>query len=123
MENLIKALGAEPVDWAFKTECCGASTAVSNIDAMVRLTVRILKDAILNKSDCIVVACPLCHANLDMRQKQISHNYNYGHFNIPVYYFTELVGVACGIPVENLSIGSHLTNALDLLREKQLISA
>ncbi len=123
MENLLKALGAEPVEWAFKTECCGASFAVSNIDAMVKLTVRILKDAMLNKSDCIVVACPLCHANLDMRQKQISHGYNYGNFNIPVYYFTELVGVACGIPVENLNIGSHLTNALDLLREKQLISA
>jgi len=121
MEKLIEALGAEPVEWAFKTECCGASFAMSNAKAMLRLTGRILLDAVLNEADCIAVACPLCHANLDMRQDQINNTYEGANFKIPVYYFTQLIGIATGMTAEDLSIGSHLTDGYTLLREKQLV--
>ncbi|OQA15950.1 MAG: hypothetical protein BWY64_02707 [bacterium ADurb.Bin363] len=119
MENLVKAMGAEAVDWAFKTECCGASFAISNAEAMMRLTGRVIGDAILNDCDCIMVACPLCHANLDMRQQQINDAYG-TNFNIPIFYFTELLGIACGIPLEELKIGCHLTDPFTILKAKQL---
>ena len=120
MENIVTALGGEPVEWAFKTECCGASTAISNKNAMLKLTERVLRDATLNEADCIAVACPLCHSNLDMRQGQINDKYENVRYNIPVYYLTQLIGLAAGLTPEDLSIGSHLTDGFSLLRKKQL---
>jgi len=119
LENLVKALGGDPVEWAFKTECCGASFAMSNMKAMLKLTKRVIEDASLNGCNCIVVACPLCHANLDMRQGHINGKYN-TNFQIPVFYFTQLIGLATGIAPDNLNLSSHLTGTENLLREKQL---
>ena len=119
LDNLMKALGAETVEWAFKTECCGASSAMSNAKAMIRLTKKILEDAVINECNCIAVACPLCHANLDMRQEQINNEYN-TNFNIPIFYFTQLVGIATGLSAHDMSIQSHITDPSDFLRAKQL---
>lgn len=119
MEKIMTALGATPVEWSFKTECCGASSAMSNSDAMLRLTGRIIEDAVLNDADCVVVACPLCHANLDMRQDQINKKYNKS-FKIPVFYITQMIGLATGSPYIDLSFHSHLTDCQVLLKEKSL---
>ncbi|MDR0350467.1 MAG: CoB--CoM heterodisulfide reductase iron-sulfur subunit B family protein [Coriobacteriales bacterium] len=110
MDELMALAGATPVDWAFKTECCGASHQISEPKAARPLIERILQDAAANGAEAIATACPLCMLNLDMREREI----NAGRlargeelFSIPIYYFTELLGFAMGGEVEALGINRH----------------
>jgi heterodisulfide reductase subunit B len=96
MERLLAALGAEPVRWSFKTECCGGGFAVSRPDIVRRLGKRLYQTALEAGAECLVVACPLCHANLDMQQEAASRQL--GGLYLPVFYFTELLGLALGLP-------------------------
>lgn len=90
MDELVKAVGATPVEWSFKTECCGAGLATTRPDIGRKLIRDILKDAREKGADCIVTACPLCQMNLDMRQPETERAFN-ERFNLPVYYITELI--------------------------------
>jgi heterodisulfide reductase subunit B len=71
-------------------------------------------------SDCIVVGCPLCHSNLDTRQKELISD-NGSKYAIPIYYFTELMALAFGDPQVEKYINKHLTDAKGLLKEKGLL--
>jgi heterodisulfide reductase subunit B len=73
MDSLMSALGATAVDWGSKTACCGASLSITRTDIVLDLSARILADARAAGADAVVVACPLCHANLDGRQHQMPH--------------------------------------------------
>ena len=72
MDHLMEAMGAEAVDWSYKTDCCGGSLSLSTLDIALDLSQKILQNAIDVGADIIATACPLCHANLDVRQKQIN---------------------------------------------------
>lgn len=121
MDHLMSGLGAEPVDWSYKTDCCGGSLSLSTLDIALDLSHQILKNAIEVGADLIVTACPLCHANLDMRQNQINEEFG-GEFNIPVVYFTQLMGLAYGIEAKALGINKHISDAMSLLQEKGLLT-
>ena len=84
------------------------------------LTRKILADADSVGAEAISVGCPLCHANLDGRQRQINEKFGTS-FNIPVFYFTELMGLAFGIEPKELGIHKHLTEVEDFLKERTLI--
>ncbi len=71
METILAALGAEPVDWNYKTECCGAGMTLADEETVLDLSHKILSDAAAHGAKCIVVACPMCHVNLDMKQADI----------------------------------------------------
>jgi len=120
MDQLIETIGAEPVDWNLKTFCCGASFALTQTDVVLDLTRQILQDALASDADVISVGCPLCHANLDMRQQQINKKFN-TDLNIPIFYFTELMGLAFGIDPKLLGINKHITNVNDFLEERALL--
>jgi len=120
MESVMAALGAEPIDWNLKTFCCGASFALTNTDVVLELTKKILADAKAAGADVIAVGCPLCHANLDGRQPQINEKFH-TDFNVPIMYFTELMGLAFGIEPKELGLFKHLTDVDDFLRERALI--
>jgi len=120
MESIMEALGAEVVDWNMKTFCCGASFALTNIDVVLELSKKILYDASVAGADAVAVGCPLCHANLDGRQKQINEKFD-TNFEIPIFYFTELMGLAFGIGPKDLGIFRHLTEAEHFLKERVLI--
>jgi heterodisulfide reductase subunit B len=109
MDELLKALGAQVVDWAFKTECCGANLTIPRSDLVVELTYRILKSAKSAGADAIVTACPFCHLNLDARQADI-HRVKGEIFNIPILYFTQAIGLALGIPAKKLGLNRHLVS-------------
>lgn len=100
MDNIVKALGAEAVDWPFKTECCGGSQILQNKDAALKLCKDIIDVALNAEADIIVAACPLCQPNLDNREFQINKKFGTS-YNVPVLYFTELMALAMGIPVDN----------------------
>jgi heterodisulfide reductase subunit B len=113
MDELIQVLGGTTVDWSHKTECCGGSHAIPKTDIVLELCRKILKAAELAGAECIAVACPLCQANLDMRQTQINKQFN-TKFNIPVLYITELIGLALGINYTNLGLNSHFTSTSNI---------
>lgn len=101
MDRIVALLGGEPVDWPYKTECCGASHIFTMKDACLKLGRDILQVAKDAGADIIAVACPLCHVNLDMRQTQINKKFGTS-FNIPVVYITELMADAMGIDTSNM---------------------
>ena len=72
------------------------------------------------EADCIVVGCPMCHSNLDTWQSEISQQSG-NKYEIPVLYFTELMGVAFGDSSAPAWLGRHHVNPLPLLREKGLL--
>lgn len=115
MDALLQKAGAETVDWGFKTECCGASLAISNEDVVLKLISNIIRGAQEAGANCIVTACSLCHFNLDVRQ--IKMNKILGtDFELPVFYFTQLIGLSLGIDPEELSFKTHFVNPYKLLQ-------
>jgi heterodisulfide reductase subunit B len=120
MESLVEALGAEVVDWNKKTFCCGAAFALTKTDVVLELTKKILADAESSGANAISVGCPLCHANLDGRQTQINSKFK-TNFHIPIFYFTELMGLALGIEAKELGIFKHITNAEKFLNERAIV--
>lgn len=121
MDHLMEALGAEAVDWSYKTDCCGGSLSLSTLEIALDLSQKILKNALEVGADVIVTACPLCHANLDLRQKQINDEFG-GQFDIPVVYFTQLMGVAYGLDAKKLGMDKHFSDAIGLLKTKGLLA-
>ena len=119
MESLIDVLGAEGVDWNMKTFCCGAAFALTKTDVVLELTKKILADAESVGADVISVGCPLCHANLDGRQTQINSKFK-TNFHIPIFYFTQLLGLALGIEAKDLGVHKHITEVGDFLKERAL---
>lgn len=106
MDKLVAAVGGKPVDWSFKTECCGASFSVSKTQVVGRLGAKILKDAVAHKAEAVVVACPMCHSNLDLRRSEINQRLE-PKTSIPVLYITQVIGLALGIPGKKLGLGRH----------------
>lgn len=120
MEVLLKALGAKPLDWSYKTDCCGASATVNDTDTALLLMSKIFKDAIARGANCFVTTCPMCQLNLDAYQEQMSQKHDIGR-SMPVYFITELIGVAMGKSPEELQIDRHFTDSIGLLKELELI--
>jgi heterodisulfide reductase subunit B len=114
MEQIVSALGASPVDWAFKIECCGAGLTLAQQDLVEDLTHKIARNASANGAEAFVVACPLCQANLDMRQDSMIKRFG-DTKPMPVYYISELVAIACGADPSEVAVGKHFVPALDLV--------
>jgi heterodisulfide reductase subunit B len=110
LDQLMRLIGAEVVSWPGKTACCGSSLALTRTDVVLDLSHQILAWAEAAGADAIVTACPMCHSNLDTRQGQIRRS-GRGKHRMPVYYFTELIGVALGLGPAELGIPKHLTEA------------
>jgi len=120
MDRLIDALGAEAIEWDFKVSCCGASLPLSRHDIVLKLSNRILSQAKQLGADCVAVACPMCHSNLDAYQKEIEAEYK-NRLDLPILYFTQLIGLALDFSPKQLHLGKHFTDPLPMLRGKGLI--
>ncbi len=95
MDTLFEALGAENVYFPTKVRCCGGMLMTTFPDVGLELNKKILECASENKADMIVTTCPLCQINLEAYQDRINKRYN-AHFNIPVFFFTQVLGVTLG---------------------------
>jgi heterodisulfide reductase subunit B len=116
LDRIVEAAGATVVDWPLKTECCGGSLSLSRTDIALELTRRLLEDALCRGANGIVTACPMCHANLDMRQQQINRRYG-TQLDLPILYFTQLVGLATGHAPKELLLHHHLVEPWSLLAQ------
>jgi len=120
MEDVLKATGAEPVSWSHRMECCGANFTLSRPGVVLKLSGDILASAKAAGADCIMVACPLCHGNLDIRQGEIEQASG-TRFGLPVFYITQLLALACGVSTEKLGFESMIVSPMGLLKEKNLL--
>jgi heterodisulfide reductase subunit B2 len=107
MDDVLEALGAVPVQWNYKTDCCGASLALCEQDVVRELSRTIIADARACGAQAIACACPLCHVNLDSRQLDMKKA-DPGWQEMPIYYLSQLVGRALGVPDADLHLKSHL---------------
>jgi heterodisulfide reductase subunit B len=105
MDAIIALTGAETVDWAFKTECCGAAHQNDAASVTRDLSWRILKNAQLSGAEVIVTACPMCNLNLEMRQD--GYRKNTGRSSIPVFSVSELLAVAMGASARHIALDAH----------------
>ncbi len=120
MDNILRSLGANVKDWSFKADCCGGSLTLTRPDLHMKLTQKILDMALEAGADCIAVACPMCHENLDSKQAEISAEAG-KPYNIPIFYFTELIGLAFGDPSVEKWLSRHVVDPRPLLAEKSLL--
>lgn len=116
MDRVLRLAGAETVDWTHKTECCGASLAISNEEVVVRMVARIIKAAALAGADCIATACAMCHFNLDIRQEKVSRLLG-KKYSLPVFYFTQLLGLAMGLNPKEVCVHTHFVDARPLVKK------
>jgi len=114
MDRLMKVLGIAPLDWSYKTRCCGVSLGITQLPIALELSRKILKNAKSIGAHAIVVACPLCHVNLDARQKQIEEVFK-EDFGLPIIYFTQLMGLAFGLHSKELGLDKHFVDPVPLL--------
>ena len=120
MERVIEAAGAQTVSWSHRMECCGANFTLSRPGVVLKLSGDILASAKRAGADCIMVACPLCHGNLDIRQQAIEEASG-ERYAMPVFYMTQLLALAAGVAPGKLGLESMITNPVPLLKEKKLI--
>lgn len=112
MDRLMAALGAEPVEWSYKVDCCGASLSLSRSEVVVRLSSRLAQEAQEAGADVIACACGMCQINLDTRQNLEK--------KIPALYFTELMGLAFGLPGVEKWWGKHMIDPRPVLQSAGL---
>ena len=122
MEDLLAAAGAEPVEWPFKTECCGAGLSMTQPNAVNRLSHRLLSMARGAGAQCIAVACQMCQMNLDLRQADAGR----AHGELPatpVLFVTQLLGLALGLSSKELGIEALAVSPDSLLAERGIGAA
>ena len=114
LDNLLAALGAEVVDFPLKTACCGGHMTQIGPGTAFEMIRRLIASADELKADVIATVCPMCQMNLDAFQGQMN-GYFKTHYNIPILFFTQLMGIAFGEKAEKLGFGSEFVSAKDAM--------
>jgi len=114
-EDIVKAMGAEAVDYPDRLRCCSASLIMTSRRAALDMVKKLLQSAVDSGADVIATACPLCQVNLECYQLQVNEEFGTS-FKMPVMYFTQLLGYAMGIPKKKLGIGSEFMKALPVFK-------
>ncbi len=106
-EDLVEAIGADVADFTHRLQCCGASLVITNRKAALAMLREILESAVAAEADVIATACPLCQVNLEVYQSEVNHEYN-TDFQMPVVYFTQLMGLAFGSKPKKVALGKEV---------------
>ncbi len=116
MDRLLRWLGIQTLDWPRKVDCCGAHFSMIRPDIVVDMCQRLFESAIEAGAEAIVVACPMCHANLDTRQEAIATKLG-RELHMPVLYFSQVLGYAFGLPEAKLGLKRHIVDPVPLMLE------
>lgn len=117
LEDLLRSLGAEVIDYPFKTECCGSYQTMNEVDFVVERAHRIISSATKRGAEALVTSCPLCFFNLDRRQKEVKGKSPDFH-QIPIFYFTQLMALALGLEEAICRFEMHYVDPKPLLTSK-----
>ena len=114
LDQLMQVLGAEMVDYPMKAKCCGGALALSHADITAKLTSNILFSAYDRSAEVVTLACPMCHMALDMYQTKAEHILGQP-LNLPVLFFTQLMGLALGIAPSELGLERHMVSTASVI--------
>jgi heterodisulfide reductase subunit B len=119
MDDLLRAAGAEIVDYPLKTACCGGAHTLADSDTSTKLVLNLLQTAEACGADVIATECPTCHSGLEMHQ--VRAETEFGIKTSPkMLYFTQLLGLALGLSRRKLGIHENVSDAKELLKQKGL---
>ena len=113
-EEMLAAIGATPVNYPLKMRCCGGSLMISSRTAALSMVRNLLQCAVDAKATVVATACPMCQVNLEVYQQQVNQEFG-TNFSVPILYFTQLIGLAMGIPPKKLGIGKEFIAMAPLL--------
>lgn len=114
MDRLLQWVGIQTLGWSRKVDCCGAHFSMIRPDLVVEMCERLFDSALEAGAEAIVVACPMCHANLDTRQEAIAQKLGRS-LHMPVLYFSQVLGYAFGLPETRLGLKRHIVDPLPLM--------
>ena len=109
MRAVVKTLGAEPVSWNMSLTCCGGGFSIARTGSVLRLGRQILDDARCAGAHAVVVACPMCQSNLDLRQQAMARA-GETPSDLPIFFITQLVGLAFGLEASALGLQRHFVS-------------
>lgn len=115
MDEILKSIGIEPLEWEFKTECCGGGLSISRPSVVEKLVNDIMRNALNAGAQAIIVSCPLCHANLDLRQLNASRSYSL-EYKLPVLYLSEVIGLTLGVENRELGLDKHFIDTKPIIK-------
>ena len=122
LDEIIEALGAEPVDYDMKKDCCGNPLEKSDKDLSLKLLQNKLESIKKSGADCIVVVCPACYQQFDFNQREINKQFN-TDYNFPIFYLTELLALAFGASPDEIGMKFHRTKVNDILQKANLVES
>ena len=117
MEEIVQALGAEPVDWSEKTDCCGGSLGLSETSVALELSAKVIEGARAVGADIIINACPLCQVNVESRQVQMDLG-----FEMPSLYITQLMALAFGMGESKAELSKNMIDPRPVLGERGILT-
>lgn len=115
MDYLLRALGAETVDWSYKTECCGGALGITQVPTARKMSARVLRNAQACGAEAVVTMCPMCHLNLDARQPEMELERE-----IPVLHAPQLMALAFGLGADAAELRKNVIDPRPLLDAKGL---
>jgi heterodisulfide reductase subunit B len=116
MDALMRALGAEPVDWSYKTECCGGALSVTQTPLALAMSRKVLENARACGAEAVVTMCPMCHMNLDARQPQMALD-----GTTPIFHATQLMALAFGLGAKAAALQGNFVDPRPALEERSLL--
>ena len=117
MDQLMEWLGADVVDYPVKGHCCGGHMTQISEESAFELIRRLLQSAVEYRADVIACVCPMCQLNLDAYQGRVNNFFN-TRFNLPILFFTQLIGLAMGLDPDGLGFGKEIVDARPVLAAK-----
>ncbi|MEE1545421.1 MAG: heterodisulfide reductase-related iron-sulfur binding cluster, partial [Alphaproteobacteria bacterium] len=115
MDDMVRALAAEPLDWSHKTACCGGALGLSQTHIAQEMSRTVLEKARAAGAEAVVTMCPMCHLNLDARQPQLGLD-----GELPILHGTQLAALAFGLNETAVGLGKNVVNPRPLLADKGL---
>jgi len=118
LDNLVRSLGAESVDYRDKGLCCGAGGGVrsANLEVALDMTAEKLDNMIEAGADCLVTPCAFCHLQLDRGQVELNEKYG-RRYQMPVVFMTQLMGLALGMDARELGLYDNAIPTENLLKK------
>ncbi len=122
MENVFRTVGATPVYYRGRTQCCGWPLASYATEQSFQMAGGHIQEAIAAGADCIVTPCPLCHLNLDSRQPEVEAVIGRS-LNLPILHLPQLVALALGISPQQLGLDRHVVSTQPVLKKLGLLAS
>lgn len=116
MENVFRAIGATPIYYRGRTQCCGWPLSSYATDQAFQMAGNHIQEAIASGADCLITPCPLCHLNLDSRQPEVEQVMGQ-KLGLPVLHLPQLVALALGIAPEKLGLNHHIVSTRSVLEK------